>query len=71
MKVKELVEFLSTLDQEATLYWADYYYSDREGFSEEGMTQEWISKSVVRPQDTKYYQHIEGNVYLVDFNSNP
>lgn len=71
MKVKELVEFLSGLDQDAALFWADYYYGDREGFSADGMSPEWLSKSVIRPKDSKYYQYIEGNSYLVDFNCNP
>lgn len=33
IKIKDLVAFLLTLDQEADLYEADYYYECREGFS--------------------------------------
>ena len=32
MKVKDLINFLQTLNQENELLFADYYYDSREGF---------------------------------------
>lgn len=65
MKIKDFVAYLSTLDQEADILWAEYYYADREGFV---LDHSDLARVFVRPQDTEYYKHYaeQGNVYLFD-----
>ncbi|OHE79012.1 MAG: hypothetical protein A3F67_10890 [Verrucomicrobia bacterium RIFCSPHIGHO2_12_FULL_41_10] len=65
MKVKELVQFLQTLDQEYDLAFASYYYSDRDGFSI--LPEPDLSDCFVRPEDSRYnkWEGTESS-YLVD-----
>lgn len=72
MKVKDLITFLSTLEQDAELYFADYYYDSREGFSPD-MDEVMLSQAIVKPELTEYNKHLakHGNIYLVDFNLKP
>lgn len=69
MKVKDMVAYLQTLEQEDELLFADYYYEDRQGFVA------WVSSStvvtgiasyIVRPADSAHSQHYPNDVYLVD-----
>lgn len=63
MKVKELVEFLQTLDQEEEVLFADYYYDCREGFSEINL--DYLKKCIVKASESEYYKQY-GSAYLFD-----
>lgn len=69
MKIKDMVNYLSKLDQEAEVLVADYYYSDREGFKEEPNAAAFMARAIVSARNyNKQYNHnyYEESSYLLD-----
>lgn len=66
MTIGDLVNYLKTLDQEAEILSADYYYDSLEGFTPGDFP---LKEMIVRPAESAYYKHYKGNVYLMDFTS--
>lgn len=64
MRVKDIVEHLQSLDQEAEVLVASYYYDAREGFVQ--IWKDEFEKMIIRPSASRYNQHYEGNCYLFD-----
>jgi len=63
IKIKDLVSFLQTLNQEDELYEADYYYENREGFvPSDGDFKSYFKK----PKDTLYLTKYPDNCILFD-----
>jgi hypothetical protein len=70
MKVKDLINFLQTLNQENELLFADYYYDSREGFIPWNNNAK-IELYIVSPKKTEYNKNYPEDVYLVDLNYYP